>query len=529
MPTYALPTDETMEEALLGLFLVSPDALDAALAEGLPGEAFTGARSTVFAACRRLFDDGTRATRAAVLASLARTPPPKGARTPVVEEAATLLDAVGGETFIAGLVAAKCSLDDGPYFAAQLRRLAVRREHIRLGESLIAESATTGDATDEEEAKAHAAFARRLDGAGDLLTRAAPQALGASADAFVESLYEHRRAEDRGERRCAGSIRTGLHELDAITGGFDPGNLVVVGARPSIGKSITLRALALGMAQQAGGAASGGEPVGVAYYSMEMTREENVRALLAATSHVPMGELKSMRLVDDSLRAVEEAAARLSALRFFLDETSSLSVADLRASVRRLVRSSGVKVVVIDYVQLMRAGAGALSRSANREQEIAYISRSLKALAADEGLVIVTAAQLGRAVESRPDKRPQLSDLRESGSLEQDANTVLLLHRPEKYGFDDFATSSPYDTEGRVPTSAKNTIALVVAKQRSGEGGEGVVAYAGFDGKRQRLYNLPPDAYDVPGYGSGYGGSAGGDGHGVWAGYGGAPADSDPF
>ncbi len=236
-------------------------------------------------------------------------------------------------------------------------------------------------------------------------------------------------------------VPTGYIDFDMKTSGLQPSDLIVVAGRPSMGKS----ALALGMAEYAGVV----EKIPVAVFSLEMSKEQLVQRLLCAHAKVDAHKVRTGYLSVSDWPKLTAAAGKLSEAPIFIDDTPAISVMELRAKARRLKAQHDIKLVILDYLQLMRGTAGVESR----QQEISEISRSLKALARELNVPIVAISQLSRSVENREGHRPQLSDLRESGAIEQDADVVVLILREEYYN----------------PTPDNQGVAeIIIAKQRNG-------------------------------------------------------------
>ncbi|MXX77697.1 MAG: replicative DNA helicase, partial [Gemmatimonadales bacterium] len=208
-------------------------------------------------------------------------------------------------------------------------------------------------------------------------------------------------------------VASGFTDLDRMTAGFQPADLIVLAGRPSMGKT----ALALNIAQHT----AIGEDVPVAIFSLEMSRESLVQRMLSAESKVDSSRIRTGRLTSDDFTRLASGAGHLNTAPIWIDDTPAISPIELRAKVRRLHAEVGVGLVVLDYLQLMSGGA----RVENRQQEISAISRSLKAIAKEVGVPLLALSQLSRAPEQREGNRPRLSDLRESGSIEQDADVVL--------------------------------------------------------------------------------------------------------
>jgi len=245
-------------------------------------------------------------------------------------------------------------------------------------------------------------------------------------------------------------IPTGYIDFDIKTAGLQPSDLIVIAGRPSMGKS----ALALGIAEYAGVV----EKVPLAMFSLEMSKEQLVQRMLCAHARVDAHKVRTGYLAISDWPRLTAAAGKLSEAPIFIDDTPAISVMELRAKARRLKAHQDIQLIILDYLQLMRGS----SNAENRQQEISEISRSLKALARELHVPIVAISQLSRAVEARTDHRPQLSDLRESGAIEQDADVVVLLLREEYYN------PSP-ENQGMAE--------VMIAKQRNGPVGSLKLAF----------------------------------------------------
>jgi len=248
-------------------------------------------------------------------------------------------------------------------------------------------------------------------------------------------------------------VPSGFTQLDNLTGGWQNSDLIIIAARPSMGKT----ALALAMMRNAAMHPDEEKAVPVVIFSLEMSAGQLAQRLLTSEARVDAQAARTGRLSESDWPKLARAAGRLAEAPIFIDDTPGLGILELRAKCRRLKAEHGIGLVVVDYLQLMHGTAQ--NKSGNREQEIAQISRSLKSLAKELDVPVLALSQLSRAVETRGgDKRPQLSDLRESGSLEQDADVVGFIYRAERYGItvDDFGNS----TEGMAD--------IIIAKQRNG-------------------------------------------------------------
>ncbi|MEX0912263.1 MAG: replicative DNA helicase [Gemmatimonadota bacterium] len=245
-------------------------------------------------------------------------------------------------------------------------------------------------------------------------------------------------------------VPTGFADLDEKTAGFQKGDLVIVAARPSMGKT----AFTLNLAQHA----AIGAHRSVAFFSLEMSKESLVQRMLTSEARVDASRVRTGRLRDDDYPRLAQAAGLLNTAPIYVDDTAGISVLEMRAKARRLKADRpDLALVVVDYIQLMQGNG----RTENRQQEVSEISRGLKALAKELDVPVVALSQLSRAVESRPDKRPLMSDLRESGALEQDADLIMFLYRPEYY-------HGPTDKDGN---NLEGRAELIIGKQRNGATG----------------------------------------------------------
>ncbi len=263
-------------------------------------------------------------------------------------------------------------------------------------------------------------------------------------------------------------LPTGFTDFDRMTGGLRPGDLVIVAGRPSMGKTT----LAVNMAEYAA-LHHQGSRASVAIFSMEMPSEQVITRMLASIGGVPLGNLRSGRISDDDWVRITSATSQLSEAKLFVDETPALTPTELRARARRVKREHGLDLIVVDYLQLMTVPG----TKENRANEIAEISRGLKVLAKELAVPVIALSQLNRGVEQRENKKPVMSDLRESGSIEQDADMILLIYREEVY-----------DRQ----TTRKGIAEIDLVKHRNGEIGTFTLT---FQGMYTRFANYVPDSY----------------------------------
>jgi len=342
------------------------------------------------------------------------------------------LEATGGLSYLSDLTAAVPATANAAHYARIVADKAMLRELLRAAQE-IAEAVHGSD--EEPDALVDQAETRIFQLAEARRTgRPYVQLKDALMQAFatLERMYEH-----KGE---VVGVPSGISALDRLTTGFHPSELVVLAARPSQGKT----ALALNMAMAA---AHHGKSVG--FFSLEMPAEQLATRLLCCEAGVATERVRSGFLTEQDWPSISRALGRLAEVRLYVDETPNIAIMDLRARARRLKAECGVDLVVVDYLQLMHTRG----RPENRQTEIAEISRSLKLLARELQVPVLALSQLSRAVEAREGRKPQLSDLRESGAIEQDADVVLFIYQDPKLAED---PSRHFEVE------------IIVAKQRNG-------------------------------------------------------------
>jgi len=265
-------------------------------------------------------------------------------------------------------------------------------------------------------------------------------------------------------------VSTGFSEFDKLTAGLQPGELIIIAGRPSMGKTT----LAINIAENA----AIGSKVPTAIFSMEMPSQQLAFRMISSLGRVDQTHLRTGRFPDEDWSRINTAVQLMSEAPIFIDDTPSLSPTEIRARARRLQREHGLGLIVIDYLQLMAVPGS----KENRATEISEISRSLKALAKELSLPVIALSQLNRSVEQRTDKRPVMSDLRESGAIEQDADIILFIYREEVYNQD---------------TPRKGIADIAIAKQRNGPIGDFPLTFVG---RYTKFENWVPDSYSDEGY-----------------------------
>ena len=353
------------------------------------------------------------------------------------------LDSSGGKDYIGFLVDAVPTSANIEYHAKIVREKALRRRLIEVSTAIV------------HEAYDSAAPASELLDAAEHKIFEVNQSRGLEGFTRIKELLwptmERIELLQRGEGSITG-VSSGFKDLDEITAGFQPSDLIIVAARPSMGKT----AFVLNIAQNA--ALDNNVPV--AFFSLEMSKEQLVQRLLTSEGRVDAQRLRKGKLHDDEFVRLGRAAGILSHAPIWIDDTPGISLLEMRSKARRLKIDNNIGLVVIDYLQLMQG-----PNSESRQQEISNISRSLKSLARELRVPVIALSQLSRAPEQRTgeNKRPQLSDLRESGAIEQDADLVMFIYRQEMYELAGATDKDGNSLEGRAE--------IIVGKQRNGPTG----------------------------------------------------------
>ncbi len=365
------------------------------------------------------------------------------------------LEEVGGIPYLTTLIDSVPSAANVDYYASIVEEYAIRRRLIEASQEIIHLAASTdeeepltiADITDRAESAIYRVAQRRI-GKGFESIR---PLLGEAFDRF-EAFYH--------ERKLVTGLSTGFRELDYITAGLQPSDLVIIAARPSMGKT----SLCLNIGEHVALA----EKKTVAIFSLEMSKEQLVQRMICSQAEVNAHRLRLGMLPETAWQKISRAIQDLWEAKIFIDDTPDVSALEMRAKCRRLRAEHGLDLVIVDYLQLMRSHR----RSENRTQEISDIARALKGLARELRVPIIALSQLSRAVEHRENKRPMLSDLRESGSIEAEADVVAFIYRPEYYAMKEAVSSEELEggglprEEGRVEEAE-----IIIAKQRNGPTG----------------------------------------------------------
>ncbi|MGE0456074.1 MAG: replicative DNA helicase [Vicinamibacteria bacterium] len=351
------------------------------------------------------------------------------------------LEAVGGIAYLSGLADGLPRITNVEQWSRIIKEKAVLRRLIHAGNRIVQESFEA-----EDEAAAI------LDRAEKAIFEIAERRLTQGFVGIREIVKESFRTIDQlaQSKELVTGLPTGFVDIDEMTSGLQKGDLIIVAARPSMGKT----SFCLNVAQHA--SLRAGETVAI--FSLEMSKEQLVLRMLCADARIDSHKLRTGNLQEKDWARLAKAYADLSSSRIFIDDSATVSPLEMRAKCRRLKAEHGLGLVIVDYLQLMSSGG----RVENRQQEISAISRSMKGLAKELGAPLIALSQLSRAPEARTDRRPQLSDLRESGAIEQDADVVMFIYREEEHK----------------PTEENRGIAeIIVGKQRNGPTGSKKLAF----------------------------------------------------
>jgi replicative DNA helicase len=409
------PQDVIAEQSVLGGMLLSKDAISEVVEILRERDFYRPAHELIYDAIIDLYSRGEPADPVTVSAELTK----RGDLT-----------RAGGAPYLHTLISSVPTAANASYYAKIIRERAIMRRLVEAGTKIVQLGYTVegevDDAVNAAQAEVHAVTERRA--AEDYIQLS--ELLPASFDE-IEKISSGVMGE---------GVKSGFKDLDALTHGFHPGNMIVLAARPAVGKST----LGLDIARYAS-IHKGDTSV---IFSLEMSRSEITMRMLSAEARVPLNNIRAGSLTDEEWARMARRMGEISEAPMFIDDSPNLSLMEIRAKARRLKQRHNLKLIVIDYLQLMTSG----KRVENRQQEVSEFSRQLKLLAKELNVPVIAISQLNRSPEQRSDKKPMLSDLRESGSIEQDADLVILLHRDDLY-----------DQQNR-----SGEADLIVAKHRNG-------------------------------------------------------------
>lgn len=415
------PQNIEAEQAVLGAILLEKEALTTASEILVPEDFYRQAHQQLFRVMLQLADNNEPVD----LVTLAAQLTDQG-----------LLEDIGGVTYLTDLANAVPTAANVEYYAHIVEEKALLRKLIQTATHI----ASTGYAGADDVAHVIAEAEKRILAISEKRTR---DSFIPIKDVLLET-FERIEFLHANQGKISG-IPSGYPDLDRMTSGFQKSDLIIVAARPSVGKT----AFALNIAQNV--AARSGEPVAI--FSLEMSAAQLAQRMLCAESNIDSHKFRTGMMADDDWEKLTMAISTLSEAPIYIDDSAGTTVYDIRSKCRRLKAERGIGIVLVDYLQLINSHRP----RENRQQEISEISRSLKNLARELDCPVIALSQLSRSVEQRQDKRPLLSDLRESGSLEQDADIVAFLYREDYYDPD---------------TDKQNIIEIIVGKQRNGPTGK---------------------------------------------------------
>ncbi|HXH00299.1 MAG TPA: replicative DNA helicase [Sphingomicrobium sp.] len=464
--TPSLPQNVEAEAALLGALMIDNRLVEDIQLRLKPHHFFEPLHGRIYEAVLRMTDKN-------MVANPVTLKP--------IFEADEAMREVGGPAYLAQLTGSGAAVIGARDFAAQIYDLALLRALVGVGRDMVEGALDTSE---------EVAPLSQIERAESELYRVAEEGGNESkvksfGDATKLALEQAERALNSGGHLSG--VTTGLDGINSKIGGLHKSDLTILAGRPGMGKTALATNMAFACAQRfLRDTEDGVDPAksagaAVAFFSLEMSADQLATRILAEQSNISSENLRMGKISQQEFRQLARAAGELSTLPLYIDDTPGLTIAALRARARRLKRQKGIGMVVVDYLQLLQ-GSGKAGSNDNRVQEISEISRGLKQLAKELDLPVLALSQLSRAVEQREDKRPQLSDLRESGSIEQDADIVMFVYREDYYvaakepkralDGDDAKIFEAHEQWSRDMERVYGTAELIVAKQRHGATGK---------------------------------------------------------
>ncbi|MCK0114872.1 replicative DNA helicase [Gelidibacter sp. F63206] len=440
-----------LEEVVLGAMMIDKKGVDEVIDILSPEAFYKDAHKHIFEAIFKLFENSEPVDLLTVSSQLKKD---------------AKLELVGGDFYLISLTQRVSSSAHIEFHARIILQKFIQRSLIKISNEIIEEAydetKDVFDLLDQAEAKLYE------------VTQGNIKKSTETAQSLV--IQAKKKIEDISNKEGLSGIPSGFDKLDKLTSGWQESDLIIVAARPGMGKTALTLSMARNIAVE--------HNIPVAFFSLEMASVQLITRLISSETGLSSEKLRTGKLEKHEWEQLNVKVKALEKAPLFIDDTPSLSIFDLRAKARRLASQYGIKMIIIDYLQLMTAGGS--QKGGNREQEISTISRNLKALAKELSLPVIALSQLSRAVETRGgSKRPLLSDLRESGAIEQDADIVSFIYRPEYYKIDE------WDDEERSPTEGQAE--FIVAKHRNG-GLENIrLKFVGHLGKFDNL-----DDFDTP-------------------------------
>ncbi len=420
------PQDLQAEKYILASIFVDPDSLVRIVDFLKPEDFYSPAHRAIYSACVSLFERDEPIDVVTIHSELEK----KGE-----------LEKAGGTIYLSELATLLPTSAHILHYAKIVKEKSILREIIRISQDLIYRAYYSAEDSHEILSYAEKAFF-------ELAYHGRKESFSHLKEVVKDTVKHLESIYQRGE--LITGIPTGFHELDRMTAGLQKGDLIILAARPGMGKTALALDIVRNACKQAG--------IGAAIFSLEMSKQQLCARMLCAEGKVNFQKFRTGQLDHTEWQRITMAANTLSQLPIYIDDTPGINILEVKAKARKLLKDIPLGLIVIDYLQLMRS----IERKERREQEISEISSGLKALAKELNVPVLALSQLNRKVEERPDKRPQLSDLRESGALEQDADVIMFIYRDEFYHKD-----SP----------EKGIAEIIIGKQRNGPMGVVKLAY----------------------------------------------------
>ena len=440
-----------LEEAVIGAMLIDEKGVDEVIEILIPDVFYKKSHQLIFESIERLFKNSEPIDLLTVSADLKKSKNLKN---------------VGGEFYLIELSQKVSSSAHIEHHARIIQQKFIQRKLIQISNEVINkaydESTDVLDLLDQAESKLYD------------VTQGHLKKSSVSAEDLVREAKK--KIDEISKQDGLSGVSSGFDKLDKITSGWQPSDLIIIASRPGMGKTALSLSMARNMAID--------HKIPVAFFSLEMSAIQLITRLISAETGLKSDILRTGKLAPHEWQQLNNQITDLESAPLFIDDTPSLTIFELRAKARRLVSSNDIKVIIIDYLQLMHLGSS--TKTGNREQEISIISRNLKALAKELNVPVIALSQLSRAVETRSgSKRPILSDLRESGAIEQDADIVSFMYRPEYYGMEN------WDDDMQTPSQGQGE--LIIAKHRNGALGNVRLKFTAELGKFEDV-----DGYDSP-------------------------------
>lgn len=416
------PQNIEIEKAVLGACLIEQDTIEAIIGIVKPESFYRDEHQKIFRSILNLFDNTRPIDILTVVQDLRKSKE---------------LESVGGPAYLSDITSSIASGAHAEFHARIVQQLFIKRELIRISSNIT--NAAFDESTDLQDV---------LDFANEELSKASStniKKMGKRIGDIAKETVRNIEKVASGEIQKQGIESTS--KLDMLTSGWQPGSLIILAARPGMGKTF----IALFFARKAANFLNNEFPV--VMFSLEMTEMEICERELSQKSGIDTNRIKSANFSEQDWARIELALKEVEEENIIIDDTPALAITEFKAKARIYVKKHGCRLIIIDYLQLMRS-----PQHKFREQEVSFISSQLKATAKELNVPIIALSQLNRDVEARTDKRPKLSDIRESGAIEQDANLIIFIHRPEYYGI----------LEDSFGNSYKNAIELILAKNRGG-------------------------------------------------------------